>query len=64
METTVFELEFNDGRIFRVFCANSTQKKKFLNNHYKYADKVKDVRVLTTGIHTIKEFEQIVNNGL
>jgi hypothetical protein len=62
METIIYELELNDGRIFRVFCANSTQKKKFLNNHYKYADKVKGLKVITAGINTVKEFEQIINS--
>lgn len=56
METTVFQIELKDGRIFRVFCANSTQKKKVIESHFKIEDKVKDIKVIANGIHNIKEY--------
>ena len=60
METIIFEIEFNDGRIFRVFCANSTQKKKVIASYYKIEAKVKDIKTITSGIHTVKQYEQIL----
>jgi len=33
METIVYEIELNDGRIFRVFCANSTQKRNVIASY-------------------------------
>jgi hypothetical protein len=60
METIVFEIEFNDGRIFRVFCANSTQKKRVIQSYHKIKSKAKDIRVITNGIHTTKQYEQIL----
>lgn len=59
METIVFQIELEDGRIFRVFCANSTQKKKLINEHYhKFKNNLKEVKVITSGVHTLKEFEK------
>jgi hypothetical protein len=56
METIVYEIEFNDGRVFRVFCANSTQKKKVIQSYYKIADEIKEIKVITTGLHTADKF--------
>jgi hypothetical protein len=61
METIVFEIEFNDGRVYRVFCANSTQKKKVIESYYKIEDKVKNIKTITTGIHTTKQYLQFIN---
>jgi len=60
METTVYQIDLKDGRIFRIFCANSTQKRKLLASYYKIKSKVKRLREVTNGIHTIKQWEQIV----
>lgn len=57
METIIYQIEFNDGRTFRVFCANSTQKSKVLNS---YSPKIKGITVITNGIHTVKEYQQIL----
>ncbi len=62
METIVYEIEFNDGRIFRVFCVNSTQKKKVINSYYKMSDKIKQINVITTGLHTADKFLKQLNN--
>ena len=61
METIVFQIEFKDGRIFRVFCANSTQKKKVINSYYKIKDKVKEITTITSGIHTTSQYEKMLN---
>jgi len=60
METIVFQIELNDGRIFRIFCANSTQKKKVINSYYQIKDKVKKITTITTGIHTAQQYEKIL----
>ena len=62
METIVWEIELLDGRIFRVFCANSTQKRKVIESYSKIKDICKEIRVITTGIHSTKEWEKIVKN--
>jgi len=60
METIVFQIELNDGRVFRIFCANSTQKKKVINSYYQIKDKVKEITTITTGIHTAQQYEKIL----
>jgi hypothetical protein len=60
METIVYEIELNDGRIFRVFCANSTQKRNVIASYNQIKDKVKTIRTITTGIHTAAQYEKIV----
>jgi len=62
METIIYEIEFNNGRIFRVFCANSAQKKRVIESYYKIKDEVKNISVITSGIHTVKQYEQILFN--
>ena len=53
METVIFEIEFNDGRIFRVFCANRSQKRRVLRKR----DNVKSITEITRGIHTVSQYE-------
>ena len=55
METVIFEIEFNDGRIFRVFCANRSQKNRVLRNR----DGVRSITEITNGIHTVSQYEKI-----
>lgn len=60
METIVWEVEFNDGRIFRIFCANRKQKEAVIKSYEKIKDMCKEIRVITNGIHTTKQWGQIV----
>ena len=60
METIIFQIELIDGRIFRVFCANSTQKKKFINSFSKIKHLYKSSKVITSGIHTVTQWEKII----
>lgn len=62
METTLFEVKFYDGRKFRVFCYGKNQKIRFKEFTKKIKKEIESVQVLTTGIHTIKEFEKITTN--
>ena len=61
MQTTLYEVRFFDGRVFRVFCRGKNKKKRF----YIYTDKLKTeietIVELSNGIYTISEFEQIIN---
>ena len=60
METSVFQIELKDGRIFRIFCANSTQKMKVVQNFHKLRDKAKSISTITNGVHTTKQWNEIV----
>lgn len=58
METGVLQIDLKDGRLFRIFYANSTQKKKLLRQFNSVKDKIEIVKTVTNGIHTVKQFEQ------
>ena len=66
METGVYQIELNDGRIFRIFIHNSTQSKKAIQSYYRLRDagKVKSFDVVTNGIHTIAQFEKIITTNI
>lgn len=64
METTLFELKFHDGRIFRVFCKGKAQKTRFWMMHSKLKNEIESVEEISNGIHTITEFEKITTNLL
>ena len=60
METIIYQVELNDGAIFNIFCANKAQKNRAIKTFKKM-----DIKLITptvNGIHTIKEWEQIVTN--
>ena len=59
METSVYEVTFKDGRIYRVFCANRTQKDKFKASLVKIGIPY-SFKTLTNGIHTSKQWNQII----
>jgi hypothetical protein len=61
METAVYEIEFNDGRTFRVFCVNKNQKKRVKDSYYGMKDRVKEIRTITNGLHTATQYEKILN---
>lgn len=60
METIVYQIELKDGRVFRVFCANSTQKNNVIRSYYRIKDKVKEITTITTGIHTASQYEKLL----
>ncbi len=60
METSVIQIELKDGRIFRVFCANSTQRKTVGQDFYNLKEKAKRISVVTNGIHTAKQWKEII----
>lgn len=68
METAIYKIEFLDGRIFKIFCANKTQKNKVIQTMNKLTDKIRVSSQLTSGLHTEKQWseisELILNNEL
>lgn len=61
METSIIEISFLDGRKYRVFCTNSTQKKKMVIWYNSNKDKVKSFEFILNGIHTEKQFLNLIN---
>jgi hypothetical protein len=56
-ETTILEVQLNDGSSFRVICANKSQ----FNRAHKAGLKMgARFRPITNGLHTIAQFEKIV----
>ncbi len=62
METILYEVEFTDGRVFRVFCRGSKEKQRFADSYNKVAHLFRSCRVITNGIHNLKEWEKIVEH--
>ena len=60
METTLYEVEFNNGSKFRVFCANKTQKRKFRNSINKLKHYKPYVHEVSNGIHNMNQWQDIV----
>lgn len=64
METSLYEITFKDGRIYRVFCANRKQNKEIL--HFLSSPKAlqevkrKGATVVKVGIHTMPQFNKIM----
>ena len=59
MQTTLFEIKFNNGSKFNVFCANSSQINRFLKFVYKNKNDIEYWKDSINGIHSIKDFEKI-----
>lgn len=59
METRAFQIELKDGRVFRIFCENRSQIERFYKSAEKIKPQIETVKELTTGLHTVKQWEQI-----
>ena len=67
METTLFQITFEDGREYRVFCANKAQKQKVLARVQALKEgPYPNIKVTDNlnGIHTANQWEGITNNIL
>ena len=60
METIVFEVEFLDGRTYRIFCGSRSQKQQVIGTYKKIEHLCKEIRVITNGLHTTKQWLKIV----
>lgn len=65
MQTSLYEITFKDGRVFRVFCANRKQNQdilRFLSSPKALSEvKRKGAVVVRNGIHTMKQFQDIMS---
>ena len=64
METSLYQISFKDGCIYKVFCANRKQNKDML--HFLF-ERQKDIKrngqvVITCGIHNMLQFSKIMQN--
>lgn len=59
METTLYQVNFIDGRIYRVFCQGKNQKKRFREKVEELKNEIAYSHELSNGIHTITEFEKL-----
>lgn len=61
MSTAVLEIKFKDGRKYRIFCANANQQLKVRDMyHQELNGKVKSIKPITNGIHTVKQFKNMI----
>ena len=60
METGVYQVELKDGRIFRIVFVNSTQARKIIDTYNQIKEKVEKIKVITNGLHTAKQWQEIV----
>lgn len=60
METILYGVIFNDGRVYRINCRGKNQKQRFKIHAEKLKEQIKEVMEITNGIHNIKEFEQLI----
>jgi len=63
MQTSLYEITFKDGRMFRVFCANRKQNKDIL---YFLSARQSEIKkdgqvVVSVGIHTMPQFKKIMD---
>lgn len=58
METGVYQIELKDGRLWRVFYANSSQKLRLMRSVNSIKNKIDFTKTITNGIHTVKQWEK------
>lgn len=63
METTLYRVNFEDGREFRVFCANKNQKRR-MEMSFWGLESVCTKQELVNGIHTIEQWEKIAKEDV
>jgi hypothetical protein len=67
METSLYEISFKDGRIYRVFCGNPKQNKdmlRFLSSPKALQEvKRKGAMVVKVGIQTMTQFTKIMDTN-
>lgn len=61
METAIYEIKFLDGRIYRIFCANGTQKDRCLKAINDIKHLIENWMIIVNGIHTVSQWEKQVN---
>lgn len=61
METSLYKVFFKDGSMFKIFCANRIQKRRFWKSvtGMKQISSIDDTE---NGIHNIEQWEKIIND--
>ena len=59
MQTTLFEVKFYDGRIYRIFCKGRNQIKRFVEFTNKLKIEIESISEISKGIHEISDFEKL-----
>lgn len=54
----VYQIELHDSRVFRIFCTNQAQINKLLNSYWQAKEKIKELKIITNGVHSFKDFQQ------
>ena len=62
METAIYEIKLKDGRKWRVFCANKTQKEKLIMSLLKIKPLIESWEVIVNGIHTLKQWNEQIKH--
>ncbi len=64
MQTSLYQITFKNGSMYRVFCANTKQNKDILRflSSQQALDQVKrkGAIVVSVGIHTMPQFKKIM----
>lgn len=64
METRVFEIGFLDGSIFRIYCANKAQIKRFMKAYQQVKDQTTgEPKEINSGVHTVEQFEKLIKSN-
>lgn len=64
MQTAIIQIEFMDGSLYRVNCENKSQIDRIKKWYYSNRDKVKYCTSVLNGIHTTKQFLDIMAKGI
>jgi len=64
MQTSLYEIQYKDGRIYRIFCANRKQNLDILR-YLSSSQGLKEIKrkgaiVVKCGIHTMPQFKKIM----
>lgn len=62
METTLYEIKFKDGGVYKVYCANNTQYRKMIKSINDNNHKLESYAPIAKGITTQKDWSIVANN--
>lgn len=58
METSLYQMRFKDGRVYRIFCANRKQNVDMLRFINENKDQIVMREIAARGIHTMPQFKK------
>lgn len=63
METGIFQIEFLDGRVYKIIYSNRTQKKRIIIAYSKIKAQCKSIENTANGLHTVTQLETMINSN-